>query len=65
MTTLDVYKSWLGIPDGPRPPGHYELLRLVEFEDDPEKIRGELQEAQRARPTNTPPVNIRSGRRSS
>jgi hypothetical protein len=40
MTTLDVYKSWLGIPDGPRPPGHYELLRLVEFEDDPEKIRG-------------------------
>ena len=39
MTTLDVYKSWLGIPDGPRPPGHYELLRLVEFEDDPEKIR--------------------------
>lgn len=39
MTTLDVYKSWLGIPDGPRPPGHYELLRLVEFEDDPEKVR--------------------------
>jgi Type II secretion system (T2SS), protein E, N-terminal domain len=39
MTTLDVYKSWLGIPEGPRPPGHYDLLRLVEFEDDPEKIR--------------------------
>src|ERR1700685_2381226 len=39
MTTLDVYKSWLGIPEGPRPPGHYELLRLVEFEDDPEKVR--------------------------
>jgi Type II secretion system (T2SS), protein E, N-terminal domain len=39
MTTLDVYKSWLGIPEGPRPPGHYELLRLVDFEDDPEKIR--------------------------
>jgi hypothetical protein len=39
MTTLDVYKSWLGIPEGPRPPGHYELLRLVEFEDDVEKIR--------------------------
>jgi Type II secretion system (T2SS), protein E, N-terminal domain len=39
MTTLDVYKSWLGIPDGPRPPGLYELLRLVEFEDDAEKIR--------------------------
>lgn len=36
---LDVYKDWLGIPEGPRPPGHYELLRLVEFEDDEEKIR--------------------------
>jgi hypothetical protein len=37
--TLDVYKSWLGIPDGPRPPGHYVLLRLVQFEDDADKIR--------------------------
>ena len=36
---LDVYKDWLGIPDGPRPPGHYELLRLVEFEADDEKVR--------------------------
>ncbi|MGE3315307.1 MAG: hypothetical protein AB7O26_09335 [Planctomycetaceae bacterium] len=36
---LDVYKDWLGIADGPRPPGHYELLRLVQFEDDEEKIR--------------------------
>lgn len=36
---IDVYKEWLGIPDGPRPPDHYELLRLVQFEDDPEKIR--------------------------
>ena len=36
---LDVYKDWLGIPDGPRPPGHYELLRVVQFEDDAEKIR--------------------------
>lgn len=36
---LDVYKEWLGIPDGPRPPDHYALLRLVQFEDDPEKIR--------------------------
>jgi len=36
---LDVYKDWLGIPEGPRPPGHYELLRLVQFEDDLEKIR--------------------------
>ena len=37
--TLDVYKDWLGIPEGTRPPGHYDLLRLVEFEDDVEKIR--------------------------
>lgn len=36
---LDVYRDWLGIPEGPRPPGHYELLRLVPFEDDEEKIR--------------------------
>ncbi len=36
---MDLYKQWLGIPDGPRPPDHYELLRVVRFEDDPEKIR--------------------------
>ena len=36
---MDFYKQWLGIPDGPRPPDHYELLRVVRFEDDPEKIR--------------------------
>lgn len=36
---LDVYKDWLGIPDGPRPPDHYALLRLVQFEDDGEKVR--------------------------
>jgi hypothetical protein len=39
MTTPDVYKDWLGIPEGPRPPNHYELLRLVKFQDDAEKIR--------------------------
>ena len=33
---LDVYKEWLGIPEGPRPPDHYALLRLVQFEDDPD-----------------------------
>ncbi|HLQ43973.1 MAG TPA: hypothetical protein VK137_04525, partial [Planctomycetaceae bacterium] len=27
------------IPDGPRPPDHYTLLRLVQFEDNTEKIR--------------------------
>lgn len=36
---LDVYKDWLGIPEGPRPPDHYALLRLVPFEDDVEKVR--------------------------
>lgn len=46
---LDVYKDWLGIPDGPRPPDHYTLLRLVQFEDNTEKIR-ELPQAQHARP---------------
>lgn len=36
---LDVYKDWLGIPEGPRPPDHYALLRLIPFEDDSEKVR--------------------------
>jgi hypothetical protein len=36
---LDVYKDWLGIPDGPRPPDQYELLRLVRFEDSTDKVR--------------------------
>lgn len=36
---LDVYKEWLGIPEGPRPPDYYSLLRLVQFEDDVDKIR--------------------------
>ena len=36
---LDVYKDWLGIPEGPRPPDHFSLLRLVQFEDDADKIR--------------------------
>ncbi|QDU80405.1 bacteriophage N4 adsorption protein B [Polystyrenella longa] len=35
---LDVYKDWLGIPEGDRPPDHYQLLRLLQFEDDPAKI---------------------------
>lgn len=36
---LDVYKEWLGIPEGQRPPDHYQLLRLVQFEDAVDKIR--------------------------
>ncbi len=37
--TMDVYKEWLGIPEGPRPPDHYQLLRLIQFEDNIEKVR--------------------------
>lgn len=39
MATIDVYKEWLGIPEGERPPDHYQLLRLVQFEDGVDKIR--------------------------
>lgn len=39
MSEIDVYKEWLGIPAGTRPPDHYTLLRLVQFEDNIEKIR--------------------------
>ena len=39
MSEIDVYKEWFGIPAGTRPPDHYTLLRLVQFEDDIEKIR--------------------------
>ena len=39
MAEIDVYKEWLGIPEGTRPPDHYTLLRLRQFEDDIEKIR--------------------------
>ncbi|MCY2964724.1 MAG: general secretion pathway protein GspE [Planctomycetota bacterium] len=36
---LDVYKEWLGIPEGPRPPDHYALLRLKQFDDEIDRIR--------------------------
>lgn len=36
---LDVYKDWLGIPENQRPPNHYQLLRLKQFEDDTAKIQ--------------------------
>ena len=39
MSDIDVYKEWLGIPEADRPPDHYTLLRLVMFEDDPDKIQ--------------------------
>lgn len=39
MADIDVYKEWLGIPEGVRPPDFYTMLRLVQFEDDTEKIQ--------------------------
>lgn len=36
---LNVYKEWLGIPEDQCPPDHYALLRLVRFEDDPDRVR--------------------------
>jgi len=39
VADIDVYKEWLGIPEGDRPPDHYTLLRLVMFEDDSERIQ--------------------------
>lgn len=35
---IDVYKEWLGIPEEFRPPTHYQLLRVPDFEDDLQKI---------------------------
>lgn len=38
--SIDVYKEWLGIPESvPRPPDHYQLVRVAQFEDDTQKIR--------------------------
>jgi len=39
VSDIDVYKEWLGIPEGDRPPDHYTILRLIQFEDSEEKIR--------------------------
>jgi hypothetical protein len=36
---MDVYKDWLGIPEGERPPDYYTLLRLRRFEDDADKVQ--------------------------
>ena len=38
MPEIDVYKEWLGIPEGDRPPDYYTLLRCVMFEDDISRI---------------------------
>ncbi len=37
-TNFDPYKAWLGIPDGVRPPNHYQLLGLELFESEPPVI---------------------------
>lgn len=37
--SINVYKEWLGIPEDQCPPDHYALLRLVQFEDDEERIQ--------------------------
>lgn len=37
--SINVYKEWLGIPEEQCPPDYYSLLRLVQFEDDAEKIQ--------------------------
>lgn len=39
MSDIDVYKQWLGIPEGDRPPDYYTLLRVVQFEDNADKIQ--------------------------
>jgi hypothetical protein len=39
VSEIDVYKEWLGIPEGDRPPDLYTLLRVVQFEDDADKIQ--------------------------
>ena len=35
---FDPYRKWLGIPDQPQHPHHYQLLGLALFEDDPDVI---------------------------
>ena len=39
MTGPDEYESVLGLPPGPRPPNHYELLGLELFESSAERDR--------------------------
>lgn len=40
---FDPYTEWLGIRTERRPPTHYELLGLTQFEADPQRIRDEAQ----------------------
>ncbi|MEZ6148408.1 MAG: hypothetical protein R3B91_23860 [Planctomycetaceae bacterium] len=37
--SIDVYKDWLGIPESvERPPDHYQLLRVAQFDDNIDRI---------------------------
>jgi hypothetical protein len=36
---FDPYHNWIGLPPGPRPPTHYQLLGIVPTETDPEVIK--------------------------
>ncbi len=38
MATFDPYLKWLGIRDGKRPPSHYRLLGVEDFESDKEVL---------------------------
>lgn len=38
LEAFDPYQQWLAIPPRDRPPNHYELLGLVDFESDPRVI---------------------------
>lgn len=58
MAVKDFYSQWLGVTTEERPPNHYQLLRLEEFEADLERIREaaagqmeKLRRFQRAGPT--------------
>ena len=35
---FDPYRKWLGIPDGQRPPSHYQLLGIAPDENDRDVI---------------------------
>lgn len=41
---FDPYRQWLGLTTENRPPNHYELLGLEEFESDPEAISAAVQQ---------------------
>ena len=43
-TTFDPYLEWLGLETAGRPPNHYQLLGLADFETDPAKIEAAADE---------------------